>query len=183
MWELKDLAPFTIYRRTLKMDCYRSLAFWNRRCSISTDRNYAWILFYCSLPALQALRWPVTKVERKGPGNEDGERAGSLFPSPSPFVRLLSRERLFLLPSSVWCLRIILSCHTLFILVSSQGNKWIHPSCLMTTFVLFSDEVRTGTYRQLFHPEQLQTGKEDAANNCVRGNYTVGKEEMDPVLF
>ena len=25
------------------------------------------------------------------------------------------------------------------------------------------DEVRTGTYRQLFHPEQLITGKEDAA--------------------
>ena len=25
-----------------------------------------------------------------------------------------------------------------------------------------SDEVRTGTYRQLFHPEQLITGKEDA---------------------
>ena len=24
------------------------------------------------------------------------------------------------------------------------------------------DEVRTGTYRQLFHPEQLITGKEDA---------------------
>uniref|UniRef100_A0A8C4SDZ5 Tubulin alpha chain, testis-specific-like n=1 Tax=Erpetoichthys calabaricus TaxID=27687 RepID=A0A8C4SDZ5_ERPCA len=27
------------------------------------------------------------------------------------------------------------------------------------------DEVRTGTYRHLFHPEQLITGKEDAANN------------------
>ena len=27
------------------------------------------------------------------------------------------------------------------------------------------DEVRTGTCRQLFHPEQLITGKEDAANN------------------
>uniref|UniRef100_A0A4W3H632 Tubulin alpha 1b n=1 Tax=Callorhinchus milii TaxID=7868 RepID=A0A4W3H632_CALMI len=27
------------------------------------------------------------------------------------------------------------------------------------------DEVRNGTYRQLFHPEQLITGKEDAANN------------------
>ena len=26
------------------------------------------------------------------------------------------------------------------------------------------DEVRTGTYRQLFHPEQLISGKEDAAN-------------------
>jgi len=32
------------------------------------------------------------------------------------------------------------------------------------------DEVRTGTYRQLFHPEQLITGKEDAANNYARGH-------------
>jgi tubulin alpha len=37
------------------------------------------------------------------------------------------------------------------------------------------DEVRTGTYRQLFHPEQLITGKEDAANNYARGHYTIGK--------
>jgi hypothetical protein len=28
--------------------------------------------------------------------------------------------------------------------------------------LLLLDEVRTGTYRQLFHPEQLITGKEDA---------------------
>lgn len=34
------------------------------------------------------------------------------------------------------------------------------------------DEVRTGTYRQLFHPEQLISGKEDAANNFARGHYT-----------
>ena len=37
------------------------------------------------------------------------------------------------------------------------------------------DEVRAGTYRQLFHPEQLISGKEDAANNFARGHYTVGK--------
>lgn len=34
------------------------------------------------------------------------------------------------------------------------------------------DEVRTGAYRQLFHPEQLISGKEDAANNFARGHYT-----------
>ena len=45
-----------------------------------------------------------------------------------------------------------------------------------------TDEVRTGTYRQLFHPEQLITGKEDAANNYARGHYTVGKELIDIVL-
>ncbi|KAG1960898.1 tubulin alpha-1B chain [Pimephales promelas] len=44
------------------------------------------------------------------------------------------------------------------------------------------DEVRSGTYRQLFHPEQLITGKEDAANNYARGHYTIGKELIDLVL-
>ncbi|CAL8089386.1 unnamed protein product [Calicophoron daubneyi] len=44
------------------------------------------------------------------------------------------------------------------------------------------DEIRTGSYRQLFHPEQMITGKEDAANNYARGHYTVGKEVIDRVL-
>ena len=42
--------------------------------------------------------------------------------------------------------------------------------------------MRTGTYRQLFHPETLISGKEDAANNYARGRYTVGKEIIDLVL-
>lgn len=49
-------------------------------------------------------------------------------------------------------------------------------------YIYLSDEVRTGTYRQLFHPEQLITGKEDAANNYARGHYTIGKEIIDLVL-
>ena len=44
------------------------------------------------------------------------------------------------------------------------------------------DEIRTGTYRQLFHPEQIISGKEDAANNYARGHYTIGKEIVDLVL-
>jgi tubulin alpha len=44
------------------------------------------------------------------------------------------------------------------------------------------DEVRTGAYRQLFHPEQLISGKEDAANNFARGHYTIGKEIVDLAL-
>ncbi|PHT78440.1 hypothetical protein T459_16492 [Capsicum annuum] len=36
--------------------------------------------------------------------------------------------------------------------------------------------VRTGTYRQFFHPQQLISGKKDIANNFARGHYTVGKE-------
>lgn len=42
-------------------------------------------------------------------------------------------------------------------------------------------EVRTGRYRKLFHPEQLVSGKEDAANNYARGHYTVGKALVDEV--
>ncbi len=44
------------------------------------------------------------------------------------------------------------------------------------------DEVRSGAYRELYHPEQLITGKEDAANNYARGHYTVGKEIVDTAL-
>jgi len=54
--------------------------------------------------------------------------------------------------------------------------------------------VRNGTYRSLFHPETMITGKEDAANNCepifsvpadktdARGHYTIGKDLVDTVL-
>ncbi|PQE04329.1 tubulin alpha chain protein [Rutstroemia sp. NJR-2017a BBW] len=44
------------------------------------------------------------------------------------------------------------------------------------------DEIRTGEYRQLFHPELLISGKEDAANNYARGHYTIGKEILDGTL-
>ena len=44
------------------------------------------------------------------------------------------------------------------------------------------DEIRAGTYRQLFHPEQLVTGKEDAANNYARGHYTIGKEQIEVTM-
>lgn len=44
------------------------------------------------------------------------------------------------------------------------------------------DEARTGIYRELYHPEQMITGKEDAANNYARGHYTIGKEILDLVM-
>ncbi|KAF8565911.1 hypothetical protein P879_02432 [Paragonimus westermani] len=44
------------------------------------------------------------------------------------------------------------------------------------------DEVRTGNYRQLFHPTTLISGKEDAANNYARGHYTLGREIAELVL-
>lgn len=45
----------------------------------------------------------------------------------------------------------------------------------------FTDEVRTGKYKELFHPDQLITGKEDAANNFARGYNTIGRDMIEPV--
>ncbi|KAL4673151.1 hypothetical protein H8959_017085 [Pygathrix nigripes] len=44
------------------------------------------------------------------------------------------------------------------------------------------DRVRTDIYRQLFHPAQLISGVEDAANNYACGYYTAGKEIINLVL-
>jgi tubulin alpha len=39
------------------------------------------------------------------------------------------------------------------------------------------DDVKTGPYRSLFHPETMITGKEDAANNC---QFTVHFSRVNP---
>ncbi|XP_076032863.1 tubulin alpha-1C chain-like isoform X2 [Oratosquilla oratoria] len=44
------------------------------------------------------------------------------------------------------------------------------------------DEVRTGTYKQLFNPTGMLNGKEDAANNYARGHYTIGRELIQVVM-
>ncbi|ETN85539.1 hypothetical protein RB195_006569 [Necator americanus] len=59
------------------------------------------------------------------------------------------------------------------------GGKHV-PRCLLIDLEpTVVDEVRTGTYRDLFHPEQLLSGKEDAANCYARGRYTIGREMID----
>ena len=57
------------------------------------------------------------------------------------------------------------------------------PRCVFVDLEpTFVDEVCAGTYRQLFHPEQLISGKEDAANNFARGQYAIGNEIVDLIL-
>jgi len=62
------------------------------------------------------------------------------------------------------------------------AGKFVPRSVYIDLEPTVIDEVRTGAYRQLFHPEQLINGKEDAANNYARGHYTVGKELVDKAL-
>jgi len=66
---------------------------------------------------------------------------------------------------------------------SETGNGKHVPRCVYVDLEpTVIDEVRNGAYRQLFHPEQLISGKEDAANNYARGHYTIGKEIVDLAL-
>ncbi|KAF5276897.1 hypothetical protein FQA39_LY06448 [Lamprigera yunnana] len=72
------------------------------------------------------------------------------------------------------------SFHTFF--SESECGKYVPRSVLVDLEPSVVDEVRTGTYRKLFHPEKLISGKEDAANNYARGHYTVGKDMIELVL-
>mmetsp|Transcript_20830 Transcript_20830/g.31028 ORF Transcript_20830/g.31028 Transcript_20830/m.31028 type:complete len:475 (-) Transcript_20830:50-1474(-) len=62
------------------------------------------------------------------------------------------------------------------------SGKFVPRSIYVDLEPTVIDEVRTGEYSKLFHPEQLITGKEDAANNYARGHYTVGKELVETTL-
>jgi len=62
------------------------------------------------------------------------------------------------------------------------SGKYVPRAVMVDLEPTVVDEVRTGTYRQLFHPEQLITGKEDAANNYARGHYTIGKEQIEVTM-
>ncbi len=64
----------------------------------------------------------------------------------------------------------------------TSNGKYVPRSIFVDLDPSPIDEIRTGDYRQLFHPELLISGKEDAANNYARGHYTIGKEMIDNVI-
>lgn len=64
----------------------------------------------------------------------------------------------------------------------TPGGKHVPRAIYVDLEPTVVDEVRRGKYHSLFHPDQLITGKEDAANNYARGHYTVGKEHVDQVV-
>ena len=66
------------------------------------------------------------------------------------------------------------------------GGKHVPRAIFVDLEPTVVDQVRTGDYGKLFHPEQLITGKEDAANNYARGHYTIGKvcfETLDELVW
>ncbi|XP_038129997.1 tubulin alpha-8 chain-like [Cyprinodon tularosa] len=63
----------------------------------------------------------------------------------------------------------------------TEAGKYVPRTIFVDLEPTVVDEVRTGRFKQLFSPEQLISGKEDAANNYARGHYTI-KELIDPVM-
>ena len=58
-------------------------------------------------------------------------------------------------------------------------GKFVPRSVYVDLEPTVCDEVRSGTYKDLFHPSNIISGKEDASNNYARGHYTVGTQMVD----
>ncbi|KAK9112220.1 hypothetical protein Scep_019739 [Stephania cephalantha] len=62
-------------------------------------------------------------------------------------------------------------------LFSETGGVKHVPCAIFVDFEPnFTNKVTTGMYHQLFHNEQLISGKEDVANNFTHSYYRIGKE-------
>lgn len=61
-------------------------------------------------------------------------------------------------------------------------NKFVPRALLIDLEPTVIDEIRTGAYRDLWHPMQLISGKEDAASNFARGYYSQSRFEMNDVM-
>lgn len=56
----------------------------------------------------------------------------------------------------------------------TQSKKIVPRSIFIDTEPTVIDQTRCGKFKNLFHPDQMINGKEDAANNFARGYSTVG---------
>ncbi|KAK6639243.1 hypothetical protein RUM43_007513 [Polyplax serrata] len=72
------------------------------------------------------------------------------------------------------------NCYSTFFSEAANGKR-VPRAIMVDLEPSVIDQVRTGMYKKLYHPEQLINGKEDAANNYARGHYTIGKELIDTV--
>jgi len=64
----------------------------------------------------------------------------------------------------------------------TNKGKYVPRSLMVDLEPTVIDEIKSGMYSKLFHPDQLIHGKEDASNNFARGHYTVGKEYVESIM-
>eukprot|EP01029_Cantina_marsupialis_P018574 TRINITY_DN427_c0_g1_i1.p1 TRINITY_DN427_c0_g1~~TRINITY_DN427_c0_g1_i1.p1 ORF type:complete len:449 (+),score=128.94 TRINITY_DN427_c0_g1_i1:192-1538(+) len=72
------------------------------------------------------------------------------------------------------------TCETFF--CEHGAGKHVPRSVFIDLEPTVVDEIRSGSFKRLFHPDQLISGKEDASNNYARGKYTFGKEMINLVM-
>ncbi|KAF0974231.1 hypothetical protein FDP41_006841 [Naegleria fowleri] len=71
-------------------------------------------------------------------------------------------------------------CSVLFNEASS--GKLVPRSLMVDLEPSVIDSVRNSSFKQLYNPAQLVSGKEDCSNNFARGHYTVGKDMLDVTI-
>ncbi|XP_054269926.1 tubulin alpha-4 chain-like [Macrosteles quadrilineatus] len=64
----------------------------------------------------------------------------------------------------------------------TEKNRYVPRAILADLEPTVIDEVRTGPYKALYHPEQLLSGKEDAASNYARCYHTIGQPMRDAIM-
>lgn len=64
----------------------------------------------------------------------------------------------------------------------TSTDRFVPRSIFIDTEPTIIDEIRASDYRHLYNPNYLINGKEDSANNFVRGYHTLGRVMVDPVL-
>eukprot|EP00923_Selenidium_pygospionis_P060491 GHVN01106438.1.p1 GENE.GHVN01106438.1~~GHVN01106438.1.p1 ORF type:complete len:490 (-),score=60.67 GHVN01106438.1:2258-3727(-) len=66
--------------------------------------------------------------------------------------------------------------------MESSAHHYVPRALMVDLEPSVIDEIRAGDYKDLFNPDCMLSGKEDAANNFARGCYSVGKEMVDEVI-
>lgn len=64
----------------------------------------------------------------------------------------------------------------------NESGKHVPRAVFIDTEPSVMDDLRTGPFQELFHPDQLISGKEDAANNYARGHNNVGPLFLDVTM-
>jgi len=68
------------------------------------------------------------------------------------------------------------------IFYETDVGKLVPRSIICDTEPTVCDEIRTSGLRDLYHPESILSGKEDAANCYARGFYSIGRDLLEGVL-
>lgn len=63
----------------------------------------------------------------------------------------------------------------------TNHQRFVPRSVFIDTEPTILDEIRNSEYRSLYNPNYFFSGKEDSANNFVRGYYTLGQTMIEPI--